>query len=484
MLIAGILSSCRKSDTGPDGPGNNPQQLPKTLAVASVLQNNMVLQRDVLCKVWGTVTPGAAVTVTVSWSDTPVIAISDMNGNWQASLPASAANSNPQTVTCKSTGQTDVVLANILIGDVWLCSGQSNMAMPVAAIAPFAGVLDYQNEIAAANYPAIRTFTIPQNYADQPATTMDQAAVWKMCSPQNAGELSAAAYFFARKLHTTLNVPIGIIISAVNGSYCQEWMNKAAFNTTLLQPYSSGSKLYNGMINPLINLNIKGFLWYQGENNQHDPASDYTALNSALISGWRKQFNQGDLPFYLVQLTPFAEDYNNTNPPGGNPENNWLAYFREGQSRVLAVKNTGMAITMDVGEAANHHPRDKKPVGERLALLALHNTYNLPLQCYGPHFEGYSTSSNAITINFAAGTANGLNTIGNAPLSQLFFVAGDDHNLIKADAQIIGNSIRIIVPAALTSTVRSIRYAFTNAAITNLQNDAGLPAEPFRTDNW
>ncbi|WP_146166582.1 sialate O-acetylesterase [Mucilaginibacter yixingensis] len=478
------MGSCHKSGTDPDGSNDNPQQLPKTLAVASVLQNNMVLQRDVQCKIWGTVTPGATVAVTVSWSNTPVTTTSDANGNWQLSLPASAANSTPQTITCKSAGQTDVVLNNILIGDVWLCSGQSNMAMPVAAIAPFTGVLDYQNEIAAANYPAIRTLTVPQYYADKPAAMLDAAATWKACSPQNAGELSAVAYYFARKIHTTLNVPIGIVISAVNGSYCQEWMNKEAFSTTQLQPYSSGSKLYNGMINPLINLNIKGFLWYQGENNQHDPPSDYTALNAALISSWRKQFSQGDLPFYLVQLTPFAEDYNNTNPPGGNPENNWLAYFREGQSRALTVKNTGMAITMDVGEAANHHPRDKKPVGERLALLALRKTYNLPVQCYGPQFAGYSISGNAITISFADGTANGLNTIGNAQLNQLFFVAGDDHNLIKADAQIIGSTVRITIPASLTSAVKSIRYAFTNAAITNLQNDAGLPAEPFRTDSW
>lgn len=479
-----MLAGCRKSGTDPDNTGNYPQQLPAKLTVASILQSNMVLQRDVPCKIWGTVTPGAVVYVTASWINNTVSTTSDANGNWHLFLPASPANSTPQILSCKSAGQTDILLSNILIGDVWLCSGQSNMAMPVAAIAPFTGVLDYQNEIAAANYPAIRTFTVPQYYADQPATTLDPATGWKVCSPQTAGDLSAVAYYFARKLYATLSVPIGVVISAVNGSYCQEWMNKGAFNTTQLQPYSNGSKLYNGMINPLINLNVKGFLWYQGENNQHDPESDYTALNSALISGWRNQFNQGDLPFYLVQLTPFAEDYNDTNPPGGNPENNWLAYFREGQSRVLTVKNTGMAITMDVGEAANHHPRDKKPVGERLALLALQKTYNLPVQCSGPQFAGYTVSGSVITINFAAGSANGLCTISNTPLNQLFFVAGEDHNLIKADAQIVGNTVRIIVPASLTSTVKSIRYAFTNAAITNLQNDAGLPAEPFRTDSW
>lgn len=476
--MVAVLAGCRKSDNDTGSPNST-----APFTVSNVLQSNMVLQRDVACKIWGTAPVGTAININVSWANTPVTTTADDNGNWLAALPASAANNSAQTVTIKSAGQADVVFSNILIGDVWLCSGQSNMVMQVGAISPFTGVLNYQDEIAAANYPAIRSLTVVQRYATSPAATLSPAASWLVCSPQNAGNLSAVAYFFARKMNTTLNVPIGIIISAINGSYCEEWMNKDAFNTPQVKSYDRGSQLYNGMINPFINLNIKGYLWYQGENNQNNPENDYTALNSALIAGWRKLFNQGDLPFYLVQLTPFAEDYNSTNPPGGDPTANWLGYFREGQSHVLSVKNTGMAVTMDVGEAANHHPRNKKPVGERLALLALNKTFGQQVQCVGPQFSGYTVSGNIVTINFVNGTANGLNTINNASLNQLFFVAGDDRRFVQATAQIVGNTIQLTAPSSVTS-VKAVRYAFTNSAITNLQNDAGLPAEPFRTDNW
>lgn len=482
-LLALLLAGCsKKESTGPQkSTGTN------TFALNSLLQSNMVVQRDKPFTIWGTAAANEKITVNVSWSTTTLNTFADASGNWKVTAPASKVNTTSQTITVKPSSSTATVLTNILIGDVWVCSGQSNMVMPVDAISPFTGVIDYEAEIAAANYPLIRTLTVQEDYESSPATDLKTAVKWNICSSQNAGSLSAVAYFFARKLHTTLGVPIGIIVSAINGSYCQEWTNKDAIadDPILTAAYSgNNSTLYNGMINPLISLSIKGFIWYQGENNQHDAPASYTRLNSALITGWRTQFKDNTLPFYLVQLTPFAEDYNTTTPPGGDKTLDYLAKFREGQANVLSTTGTGMAVTMDVGEEDNHHPRNKKPVGERLALLALKNEYGQDVECYGPHFSSWQTNGNTAIISFSTGTANGLNTINNQPLNQFFFIAGTDHVFRQGVASIVGNTITIIASSDTPLPIQAIRYAFTNAPVTNLQNSAGLPAEPFRTDNW
>jgi sialate O-acetylesterase len=481
ILLIFVLAGCGKKETV------GPQKHTGSFTLGSPLQSNMVVQRDKPFVIWGQASPQQKITINVSWNLTTINAGTDDAGNWKVTVPASAANTSPQTITAKPDGGNAVILTNILIGDVWLCSGQSNMAMPVGAIAPFNGVLDYQTEIAAANYPLIRTLTIQSDYENTPANMFKSDPNWNICSPENAGNLSAIAYFFARKLQTTLSVPVGIIVSAINGSYCQDWANKDAIaNDPVLNSAYSGknSTLYNGMISPLTNLAIKGFTWYQGENNQHDNPAYYAKLNGALIKGWRTQFKDDALPFYFVQLTPFAEDYNSTSPPGGNKTLDFLAKFREGQANIISVPGTGMAVTMDVGEEANHHPRNKKPVGERLALLALKNTYNQNVECYGPHYSSWLVNGNMVTISFSASTANGLNTINNQPLNQFFFVAGTDHVFRQGVASINGNKIVVVAPADTPLPVQAVRYAFTNAPVTNLQNSAGLPAEPFRTDSW
>ncbi|MES2279407.1 MAG: sialate O-acetylesterase [Bacteroidota bacterium] len=481
------MAGCRKDSHSPDK--EYPEKPANSfLSVANVLQSNMVIQRDKPFLVWGQATPGLKVNIVASWNIAALTAVADNTGNWQLSIPATAANSTAQTIACTAQNAPDITFKNILIGDVWLCSGQSNMTMQVDAIAPFTGVLNYQDEISAADFPNIRALTVFTDYKDKPASEFSSPGNWTACSPQTAGKLSAVAYFFARKIHTALNIPIGIIIASENGSWCETWANSEVLTTTL-SSYSvvnNATKLFNGMISPLCKLQLKGFLWYQGENNQHiNPVGDYTLLNAALIKGWRDKFNQGNLPFYYVQLTPFAEDYNNTTPPGGDLTQNWLAFFREAQADILpAVANTGMAVTMDVGEAANHHPRNKKPVGERLALLALKNTYSQNVICNGPKYNYFTLSGNTATINFAAGTADGLTTINNQPLNQYFFVSGPDHIFRKGTAQINGNTITVIAPDETPLPIQAIRYAFTNTPVTNIQNAAGLPIEPFRTDNW
>ncbi len=486
ILLLAVLAGCKKEGVKP----GNPVKVTGTLSLSEVLQSNMVVQRDKPFTIWGKAPANIKIAVNVSWSTTTFNIVADASGNWTVAVPATAANANPQTIIAKADGLDEVELTNILIGDVWICSGQSNMVFPVDSIAPFEGVLNYKAEIAAANYPLIRIFTVPDDAEPAPDSSLNIPTAWSVCSPSTVGNVSAVAYYFARKLNTTLDVPIGIVVSADNGSYCQDWTNAAIIQTNpILSSYyltGTSSTLYNGMINPLINLSVKGFTWYQGENNQHDaPPANYTILNSALIQGWRTKFNQAALPFYYVQLTPFAEDYNNTTPPGGDLTSDYLAKFREAQANIrTASTGTGMAISMDVGEPDNHHPRNKKPVGERLALLALNYTYGQGVQCTGPQYAAFTTNQYTATVSFVAGTANGLSTIGNAALNQFFFVAGTDQLFRQGQAKIVGNTVIITAPPGTPLPIQAVRYAFTNAPVTNLQNSAGLPAEPFRTDNW
>jgi sialate O-acetylesterase len=449
----------------------------------------MVVQRNKPFLVWGKAQPNLNISVNVSWNSNAFSGTADATGNWKVSIPAETATNTPQTITVKGGNTEPITLNNILIGDVWICSGQSNMVFEVDSIPPFRGVTNYQQEIMAANYPDIRATTLQTDLQQNPVDTLTYPANWVVCSPSTVGPISGVAYYFARKLNTDLNVPIGIIISAVDGTSCETWTSEASFqanpNLSAYDDINDASMLYNGMINPLINLSITGFTWYQGENNRHNnPVSDYTKLNSVLIQGWRSAFNQGTLPFYLVQMPPFAVDYYFTNPVGGDPTADDYAKFREAQANVLTVTNTGMAVTMDVGEPANQHPQNKKAVGERLALLALKNIYGQNVLCYGPQYSSFSTSGNTATINFKAGTADGLNTINNAPLKQYFFVAGADQVFSQASAVINGNKIIVTAPANVILPIQAVRYAFTNAPVTNLQNAAALPMEPFRTDNW
>ncbi|MBB3054724.1 sialate O-acetylesterase [Mucilaginibacter gotjawali] len=487
VLALLVLAGCRKDLKVV--PVTDKGTLATTLSVSSLFQNNMVVQRDKPTNIWGQAPAHTQVTVNVSWSPAAIITSSDALGNWKVTVSAAAANTSAQNITIKAPGNSTIIISNVLIGDVWICSGQSNMVMPVDTMAPFKGVLNYVSEIAAANYPMIRMLTVQEDIEPSPIASLNKPVSWSVCSPVTVGRTSAVAYYFARKLTTTLNVPIGIIVSAVNGSYCQDWANVEAIENdpNVANNYLAGSSgLYNGMINPLINLSIKGFAWYQGENNQGDPSLPaYTQLNADLVKGWRTKFNQPELPFYYVQLTPFAADYNSTTPPGGNPLSDYLAYFREAQSNMRPLlANTGMAVTMDVGDPANHHPPNKEPVGERLALLALNYTYGQSVPCLGPQYASFSANQATVTINFVQGTANGLTAGGNVALKQYFFVAGPDHVFRQGQAAISGNTIVITAPPGTPLPVKAVRYAFTNAPVTDLQNSAGLPAEPFRTDNW
>jgi sialate O-acetylesterase len=286
------------------------------------------------------------------------------------------------------------------------------------------------------------------------------------------------------------NVPIGIVTSDYGGTFVQQWTSNAVIqsNPVWAAYYTSrsSSAYYNGMLYPLHNLSIKGFIWYQGESNRADtPPANYTNLTSEMVGNWRSIFNQGQLPFYYVQVAPYAQDYFSTNPWGGNPLSDDYAFFREAQTAIKTITpNTGQAITMDVGDIIRIHPRNKRPVGERLAYLALNNTYGQQVQSLGPQYLSWAATSNTATISFVDGTATGLNTVSNAPLNQFFFVAGTDHVFRQATAVISGEQMVVTAPAGTPLPILAVRYAFTDFPITNLQNSAGLPMEAFRTDDW
>ncbi|TKK65005.1 sialate O-acetylesterase [Ilyomonas limi] len=464
-----------------------------TLKVARVFTNNMVIQRDKPASVWGTAPAGHTISVKASWKDSTFTTVTPGSGNWRVVISGAPANAMPQQLTV-SDNDNSKTFSNILIGDVWVCSGQSNMVMPLDSLGPspyYEGVLNYQAEIAAANWPNLRLIPIQEDERTSPINNIAFNTSWTVCSPATAGNYSAVAYYFGRKLMNTLNVPIGLIVAAVGNTYCEAWTNKEVIegNTTLDAYYSgnnNSSQLYNGMINPLRNMAIKGFIWYQGENNRYDrPPSNYTKLNSALIRGWRNKFAQGSLPFYLVQMTPYDDTYfDNPSSEGGDSTADDYARFREAQSKIRNVANTGMVVTMDVGEVKRIHPKNKQPVGERLALLALQGAYGMHVNPLGPQYSSFTTNQSTATISFVSGTANGLTTINNGPMEQRFYVAGADRVFRKAVAKINGSQIILTAPAATPLPIKAIRYAFTNFPLTSIQNSDGLPMEPFRTDTW
>jgi sialate O-acetylesterase len=377
----------------------------------------MVLQRDKRLPIWGYANELEKVTVTFNGQKVTSVA---KNGKWMVFLKPMPANSTPGTMTF--TGENTIQFRNVLVGEVWLCSGQSNMEMPVGSFGIYRGAEDYQNELKDANYPNIRLLQVPHMSSGLPIPELN--LTWLTCTPETIYWSSAVSYYFAKKLHRSLNVPIGIINDAWGGSAIQPWtpangfklindfsnetrkidslnniyqnsnpisefnwqkmmvgiMNTLAYVKpseawlSKLKPPSSGhpltypapSSIYNAMIYPLIPYAIRGVIWYQGEANLGD-GELYTKRMEALIKGWRNAWGQGDFPFYFVQIAPYTyKDW-----PVKNATPDLLTKLWEAQKKALSINNTGIANTEDLGELDNIHPRRKKEVGERLADLAI-----------------------------------------------------------------------------------------------------------------
>ncbi len=462
----------------------------------------MVIQQSKPLKLWGRGNAGDKVTINADWQYKPIVTQVDVQGNWLAKInvPSAVPGDFRAHQIYIIDNQDTIKLNNLLIGEVWLCTGQSNMELRIKPIPGWSkGILNSEREAATANYPAIRLCKVDMGLEFSPMA--DCHASWQVCKPQSAGDFSAVAYFFGRELFYRLNVPIGLVDAAIPATACQAFTDRNILDAdTLLRkhfvdPYASGiadikaknaksttlttllypGLVYNKMIYPLKNLSIAGFTWYQGESNKDDTLL-YAHLCTAMLTGWRHDFAQGELPFYYVQVAPFR---------WGKTDSTAYSYakFREQQSHIRITSNAGMAITMDVGEPDNIHPFNKKPVGIRLAKIALAKTYHINGIAYeGPQFEKFNVKGDTVLVSFKGSSVGGGLTTNDGHAPRFFYLAGADRKFHKAVARIINNKVMLFTPEV--SKPVAVRYAFTNYPVTNLENADGLPAEPFRTDKW
>jgi len=469
---------------------------------ANIFQPDMVIQQQKPYAIWGNASAGSSVTIKGDWTDKAVTVTAGNDNYWKGVIPVPKAipgDFTEHTITVTSGGKT-ISLNHLLIGDVWVASGQSNMQFSVEGQeGKENGVLNYPQEIAAANYPNIRWFYVDLNFKAQP---YDQVkGKWVECSPKTVGHFSGVAYYFARDLYQHLNIPIGIVLSNIGASTGQAWTSRielssdTALNNKYLKPYDDSPRskevidggfswdkvtrptlLYNAMIHPLAGLSIKGIIWYQGEFN-HTDKGKYTLLEQHMIRGWRNDFGQGNVPFYFVQMPSFF--WNNPDPKAFD-----YAEFREAQTNILkVVPNTGMAITLDDNVPMILHPRNKKPVGERLAQIALNQTYHKKdIPYLGPQFSKMKINGNEVKVYYKKETLGGGLITRDTLAPRQFFVAGTDSVFHAATAKIDGDNI--ILKSDSVAHPVAVRFAYTNMAVINLFNKSGLPAEPFRTDDW
>ncbi|HOF40538.1 MAG TPA: sialate O-acetylesterase [Candidatus Hydrogenedentes bacterium] len=478
-----------------------------------LFSNHMVLQQGTRVPVWGKAAPGETVSVTIGSDKESAKASED--GHWMVRLGRLEAG-GPHTMTV--TGENNELMVNdILVGEVWVASGQSNMAMTVKSSN------NAEREIASADYPGIRLFQVPNKTADSPQEAVE--AQWQLTTPETIPNFSAAAYFFGRELHQQLKVPIGLIHSSVGGTPSESWTSLDTLEATpeaqstlnrwddilakypqALETYTKQmddwkaaaeeakkegreaparpreplgpdspfrpASLYNGMIAPLIPYAIKGAIWYQGESNV-SRAYQYRTIFPAMIEDWRKHWGQGDFPFLFVQLANFTK----REPEPG--ESRW-AELREAQTMTLAVKNTGMAVIIDIGDAEDIHPRNKQDVGKRLACWALAKIYGQQRMASGPLYDSVKFRDGKAILRFDY-AGNGLVAQG-GELNGFAF-AGADRKFVWARAEISGKD-NVTVWSDLVSEPVAVRYGWADNPECTLYNQAGLPASPFRTDDW
>ncbi|MCY1722746.1 hypothetical protein OU798_20520 [Prolixibacteraceae bacterium Z1-6] len=436
--------------------------------------NGMVLQQNTNAAIWGTANTNSTVEITTSWNNASYTTEADASGKWKTNVATPKAG-GPFTITI-SDGKA-MKLENVLIGEVWVCSGQSNMQMPMKGYFN-QPILESNKIIATSTNKSIRLITIERDKSLSPKS--DFSGEWLECNPGNLLDFSATAYFFGKMIQETLDVPVGLICSAWGGTRIEPWISENGFkkfdwvnlpdkNSTDEFNQQTPTVLFNAMISPMVGFAIRGGLWYQGESNRNEPA-EYEKIMPGLIENWRAEWGIGDFPFYYCQIAPF--EY-------GNGTNS--AFLREAQLNAsTAVPNIGMAGLMDAGEKHCIHPANKQAAGERLAYLALAQTYGLKGFAYsGPVLKEMTTegSTAKLTFDFAP---NGLTTFGKDLIN--FTIAGENKQFYPAQATITRQGISVSSP--LVEKPVAVRYAFENFVVGELFNIEGLPASSFRTDDW
>jgi sialate O-acetylesterase len=475
--------------------------------------DNMVLQQGLKAPVWGSAEPGEEVTVSIAGQAVKTTA--DEKGAWMARLnPLEAGGPHEMTIA----GKNAVTIRNVMVGEVWLCSGQSNMGFEVRE------GMNGPEEIAAADYPNIRLFDVPPRISDEPAR--DVRAQWRPCSPQSVARFSAAGYFFGRRLHRELNVPIGLICGAQGSSPAEGWTEiealkaaiddpvgrwqrqvqdeqalKANWEAELAawekaaaaaraenrqpppdkpeRPYVLGrarlaqpAGLWNGTIAPLVPYGIRGVIWYQGESNA-PRGREHRKLLPALIRSWREVWGQGDFPFLVVAIAPFGPVYDHPTDSG------WAEVVEAQWMTAESVPNSGLAVTTDIGDAKDAHPANKQEVGRRLALIALAKVYGKDVVYSGPMYTSMEVEGSRVRLHFKH-VHGGLEAKPEGPLKG-FAIAGEDRRFVWADARIEGDAV--VVSSDQVARPVAVRYAWAKNPVCNLFNAEGLPAVPFRTDD-
>ena len=434
-----------------------------------LLSDNMVLQQKSNVRIWGKATPNSTVVVTPSWANKEVKTHADEKGCWELQITTPAASFEEYTLTL-TDGEQSVTLQHLLIGEVWLCAGQSNMVMPLNGF-DYCPISDSNNVIAdAPNHPGIRMVTIkptvklsPQEYAE---------GSWQQPTTENAPKFSAAAYHYALTLQRTLQIPIGVITCAWGGSRVEGWLPKEILQTykdedlTLIGSdktpvYLQSMLMYNGILYPCHKYTIKGFIWYQGESNVRSSRT-YAERLATMVKHWRSIWKQGDLPFYYVQLSSIDR-----------PSWTW---FRDSQRRLAqTVSNTGMAVSSDRGDSLNVHPTRKKEIGERLAHWALNKTYGHNVIPSGPLFRSATFTDNAAYITFDY--AKDLTTSDGDPI-RTFEVAEQEGLYYPAQAVVENGKVKVWNDQV--THPKLVRYGWQPFTRANLVNEAGMPASTFR----
>jgi sialate O-acetylesterase len=441
------------------------------ITLPAIIGNHMVLQQNSQCKLWGWSDASENITITTSWDTAAIKAKADRNGKWIATIKTPKAG-GPFTIVLK--GGNTVTIDDVVTGEVWDCSGQSNMEMSDSW-----GKQLYGTDMDAATNNNIRLFYIPKLTSEYPQD--DTRGHWVVCNPGDVRKFSMAGYFFGRQLQETLSVPVGLINANWGGTPAEVWTPKdSVLNDAVLR--EAAGKLtgfegwpllpgytYNAMIYPITNYNIAGVIWYQGESNV-GTAFSYSKLFTTMINSWRAAWKK-DLPFYFVQIAPF-EGY-------GNGINSSI--LREQQTKTLALPNTGMIVVSDlVEDVKDIHPRDKKNVGLRLANLALSKTYGIANLAYQyPTYKSVSVEKGKLRVSFD-NAEKGLLAKGDTISG--FWIAGADKVFVPAQAKIDGNTV--LVSSKAVKEPVAVRFGFTSSSMPNLFSKEGLPVNLFRTDDW
>lgn len=442
------------------------------IELPAILGNNMVLQQKSHVKLWGHAAKNSTVEITTSWNHKTYKLNADGTGMWEEKIKTPAAG-GPYQITFKDS-DNELTLTGVLIGEVWVCSGQSNMEMPMVG-KKNQPVLNSEEIIQNSSNPQLHLFNVERAFKTTPQN--DVKGTWEEAKPETVANFSAVAYQFGKKIQKELGIPVGIIVSSWGGTPIRAWMSKEGLKEVpgMLEikdkaAFRQPSVLYNAMLAPITSYPIAGFLWYQGENDRRH-ANLYEKALPAMARQWKNDWDNNKLPFYYVQIAPWLYT-----PDKGKI---FSAYLREAQLKAMDdISKGAMVVTADIGSNKTIHPPNKTVVAERLANCALAQTYDKDVACYGPLYKSFKIDDNEMEIKFEYD--DGLYLKDNA--SQNFEIAGKDQVFYPAEAHIEDDEL--ILKSDKVKEPVAARYGFKNYFEGNLYNEAGLPASPFRTDNW